>query len=101
MSHGYRLWLKGILATGFEDAPCGFKAVSPRVVREVVPEVQDNSWFFDSELLVRAERRGFHVYEVPISWNDAADRSRPSKVAIFKLAKDYMRKTLQLRRDLQ
>ncbi len=54
----------------FSDAQCGFKAVSRRVVDEVVPTVVDNDWFFDTELLVLAEKSGFTIYEEPVTWID-------------------------------
>ena len=54
----------------FSDAQCGFKAVSRRVVTNVVPHVVDNEWFFDSELLIFAEKCRFRVYEEPVTWID-------------------------------
>lgn len=54
----------------FSDAQCGFKAVSARVVRKVIPKIADNEWFFDTELLIFAEKTGFRIYEEPVTWTD-------------------------------
>jgi glycosyltransferase involved in cell wall biosynthesis len=61
------------------DAQCGFKAVSRRVVADVVPHVENNQWFFDTELLVLAERRGYRTTAVPLTWRERT----PSRVRII------------------
>lgn len=57
----------------FYDAQCGFKAVSRRIVQELIPYIVDNNWFFDSELLLRAEQNGYRVWEVPVEWIEDTD----------------------------
>lgn len=57
----------------FYDAQCGFKAVSRRIVQELIPHIRDNAWFFDSELLLRAEQSGYRVWEVPVEWIEDMD----------------------------
>ncbi len=54
----------------FSDAQCGFKAVTRRVVKAIIPSVVDNEWFFDSELLLLAEKSGYRIYEEPVTWID-------------------------------
>lgn len=54
----------------FSDAQCGFKAVTRRVVRDIIPIIKDNAWFFDTELLVIAEKTGYRIYEEPVTWID-------------------------------
>ena len=54
----------------FSDAQCGFKACTRRAVQELVPLIQDQAWFFDTELLLRAEQRGYRVYDVPVQWDE-------------------------------
>lgn len=54
----------------FSDAQCGFKACTRRAVQELVPLVEDQAWFFDSELLLRAEQRGYHIHDVPVQWDE-------------------------------
>lgn len=100
LSHGYRLWLKLVLRPGFSDAPCGFKAVTPEIVRTVMNAVKDDGWFFDTELFIRGENAGFSVSEIPVNWTDVPDEGRQSKVKVVGLIWDYMKETLRLRRDL-
>lgn len=54
----------------FSDAQCGFKAVTRRVINEIIPKTLDNEWFFDSELLIIAEKMGYRIYEEPVTWID-------------------------------
>ena len=54
----------------FSDAQCGFKAVTRHVVNELIPHVEDNEWFFDTELLVLGEKLGVRIYEEPVTWID-------------------------------
>lgn len=56
--------------THFTDAQCGFKAVTKKVVEELIPKIKDNDWFFDGELLIVAEKSGYKIYEEPIHWVD-------------------------------
>jgi glycosyltransferase involved in cell wall biosynthesis len=65
ISRSYNLLLRGTLGTGFSDAQCGFKAVRADVARRLLPLVEDTGWFFDTELLVLAERSGLRIHEVP------------------------------------
>ncbi|WP_255450394.1 bifunctional glycosyltransferase family 2/GtrA family protein [Skermania sp. ID1734] len=73
ISRGYNLILHASLRTRFSDAQCGFKAVRAEVARELLPLVQDGEWFFDTELLVLAERIGLRIHEVPVDWVDDPD----------------------------
>jgi hypothetical protein len=52
----------------FSDAQCGFKAARTDVVRPLLAHVQDDGWFFDTELLLLAEHNGLRVHEVPVDW---------------------------------
>ena len=73
ISRGYNLLLRATLGVGFSDAQCGFKAIRADAARELLPLVVDTSWFFDTELLVLAERAGLRIHEVPVDWIDDAD----------------------------
>lgn len=57
----------------FSDAQCGFKALSRKAVQALIPSIVDNNWFFDSELLLRAEQCGYRVWEVPVEWVEDLD----------------------------
>jgi putative flippase GtrA len=73
MSRSYNLILRGALGTKFSDAQCGFKAVRADVARQLLPLITDAGWFFDTELLVIAERAGLRIHEVPVDWVDDPD----------------------------
>jgi putative flippase GtrA len=73
ISRGYNLLLRGTLLTRFSDAQCGFKAMRADVGRRLLPLVEDTGWFFDTELLVLAERTGLRIHEVPVDWVDDPD----------------------------
>ncbi|GAA2667719.1 GtrA-like protein [Actinosynnema pretiosum] len=80
ISRCYNLILRASLSAGFTDAQCGFKAIRADVARRVLPHVRDTGWFFDTELLVLAERAGARIHEVPVDWVDDPD-SRVDLVA--------------------
>ena len=73
ISRGYNLLLRGTLAARFSDAQCGFKAIRAEVATQLLPMVEDTGWFFDTELLVLAERAKLRIHEVPVDWVDDAD----------------------------
>lgn len=73
LSRAYSVLFRLMFFTGFVDAQCGFKALSRRVVTEVVPLVHDTGWFFDSELLILAEKNGYLIKEIPVDWTDDPD----------------------------
>ncbi|HWD02550.1 MAG TPA: bifunctional glycosyltransferase family 2/GtrA family protein [Amycolatopsis sp.] len=75
ISRAYNLILKSTLAAKFSDAQCGFKAIRADVARRLLPHVQDTGWFFDTELLVLAQRAGLRTHEVPVDWVDDPDSS--------------------------
>jgi putative flippase GtrA len=73
ISRCYNFILKSTLAAGFSDAQCGFKAIRADVAQRLLPHVSDTGWFFDTELLVLAERSGLRIHEVPVDWVDDPD----------------------------
>jgi glycosyltransferase involved in cell wall biosynthesis len=74
ISRAYNLIIKLMFPRRrFSDAQCGFKALSRQAVQDLVPYIQDNHWFFDSELLLRAEQCGYKIWEVPVEWIEDLD----------------------------
>lgn len=73
ISRCYNLILRSTLAAKFSDAQCGFKAIRFEVAQQLLPHVEDTGWFFDTELLVLAERAGVRIHEVPVDWVDDPD----------------------------
>jgi putative flippase GtrA len=73
ISRSYNLLLRTALHARFSDAQCGFKAMRIECARALLPHVRDTSWFFDTELLVLAERSGLRIAEIPVDWVDDPD----------------------------
>lgn len=82
-----------MLRTSFSDAQCGFKAISRRAVAELLPQIVDDSWFFDTELLVLAERRGYRIKDVTITWIEDDD----SRVKILRTGWEDVKGAFRLR----
>lgn len=99
-SFGYRLMLRLVLNTAIRDLPCGFKALDAATAQAILPQVQDNAWFFDTELVIRTERSGRPVTEIPVRWREASEQGRRSKVPLFHVAVDYLKRSWRLRREL-
>lgn len=93
ISRSYNFFVKLVLWTSFSDAQCGFKVVSRRVVTEIVPEILDQAWFFDTELLVLAEKRGYRIKDLPVQWIEDDD----SRVKIVKTAWEDIKGVFRLR----
>jgi len=73
LSRGYNSLIHAGFRAGFTDAQCGFKAIRADVARRLVPLVRDDGWFFDTELLLLAERNGLRIHEVPVDWIEDLD----------------------------
>jgi glycosyltransferase involved in cell wall biosynthesis len=83
LSRTYNLLVRALFRARFSDAQCGFKAIRADVAKRLLPLVEDRSWFFDTELLLLAERNGMRIFEVPVDWIDDLDTrvDIPSTVA--------------------
>jgi hypothetical protein len=93
LSRVYNMMVKWVLWTHFSDAQCGFKAVSRRVVESVIPLIQNQHWFFDTELLVLGEKLGFKIKDVPVRWIEDTD----SRVKIVATVWEDIREVCRLR----
>lgn len=94
ISRCYNLLLRTTLGAGFSDAQCGFKAIRADAARQLLPLVEDSEWFFDTELLVLAERAGMRIHEVPVDWIDdpgttvdVVDTARKDLAGIWRMAR--------------
>jgi putative flippase GtrA len=94
ISRSYNLMLRHTLSTRFSDATCGFKAIRREVAAHLLPLIEDNGFFFDTELLVLAERSGLRIHEIPVDWIDDPD----SRVHIINTAKADLRGIARLAR---
>jgi glycosyltransferase involved in cell wall biosynthesis len=92
ISRAYNRLLHTVLRARFSDAQCGFKAMRSDAARRLLPSVVDQGWFFDTELLVLAQRAGMRIHEVPVDWVDDSD----SRVEIISTAVGDLRGVARL-----
>jgi glycosyltransferase involved in cell wall biosynthesis len=90
-SKGYNWLVRMTLGSRLSDHQCGFKAFRKDLILPIIREVQDRGWFWDTELLVRAQRKGLKVAEIPIGWKEA-------QTTRFRLLRDSIRMGLSLAR---
>lgn len=94
ISRSYNLLIRILFpGTRFSDAQCGFKALTRKALQELIPSIDNNNWFFDTELLIRAKQRGYEIFEVPVTWRENPD----SRVNIVKTAWEDLRGLLRVR----
>jgi len=93
LTRGYNTIIKAMFLTRFSDAQCGFKAVSRAAAQRIVPLIEDNNWFFDTELLILAEKAGYRVKDVPVQWVEDTD----TRVKIAATVLEDLRGLLRLR----
>ena len=96
ISRAYNLLLRTLLRNGVSDSQCGFKAVRKATAMELLPQVTDDHWFFDTELIVMAQRNRLRVHEVPVDWVDDLD----SKVDLTRTALSDLQGVWRLMRNL-
>ena len=93
VSRSYNMVIKLSLGIRFHDAHCGFKTGRREVVQKILPYVEDNEWFFDTEFLFYCEKLGYRIREIPVTWIEDPD----TKAKIFKDAYDDLRGLYRLR----
>ena len=96
ISRAYNLLVKTFFRTSFSDAQCGFKAITRAAADELLPLIEDNNWFFDTELLVIAEKLGYRIFDLPVPWVEDPD----SRVQLLRTAWQDIRGLIRLRRKL-
>jgi glycosyltransferase involved in cell wall biosynthesis len=97
ISRSYNLMVKAMFFTRFSDAQCGFKAVTREVVNTLFPLIEDNVWFFDSELLIIGEKCGYRIFDTPVRWIEDLD----TRVKIVSTAMDDIKGLLRVRRNFR
>ena len=70
ISRSYNLLIKSLFFTPFPDAQCGFKALTREAAQSIIPAIENNNWFFDTELLIIAAKRGYRIKSIPVKWDD-------------------------------
>ena len=90
--------MKVLFKTKINDLPCGFKAVNKKVRDKILPKITEEGFFWDTEMLILASRRGFNIKEIPVVWSEYVDPGRDSKVSIVLTIIDYIKKSISLRK---
>jgi glycosyltransferase involved in cell wall biosynthesis len=93
ISRSYNHLLRLVLRARFSDAQCGFKAIRADAARRLLPQVADQGWFFDTELLVLAQRQGLRIHEVAVDWLEDPD----SRVDVVSTALSDLRGIARMR----
>ena len=93
ISRCYSILFRIMFFVSFKDAQCGFKAISRQVAQEVVPLTKNNGWFFDTELLILAAKRGYQIKSLPVTWIDDPE----SSVNITSTVKEDLKGLFRLR----
>ncbi len=97
VSRAYNLLVKAFFRTRFSDAQCGFKAISASAAQKLLPSVEDTTWFFDTELLVIAEKHGYRIFDLPVSWIEDLD----SRVDIVQTALDDIKGLIRVKQNFR
>jgi glycosyltransferase involved in cell wall biosynthesis len=95
----YIYLVKLLFKTKINDFQCGFKAIDKKVLKEIIPKIKDKKWFFDTELLLRAEKLSYKIKQIPITWNET--RKKDSRVNIPKTSIDYILNIIKLKKELK
>jgi hypothetical protein len=90
-----------MLNHNYSDLQCGFKGVNNNIKDSVLPKIEDNNWFFDTELIVWSKKLNYNLKEIPVNWQEDRYQERKSKVTVFKDAKSFIYKTIKLRKKLK
>lgn len=93
ISRSYNLLIRLMFWHRFRDAQCGFKGATRRAVDELVPQVKDQAWFFDTELLLKGEQQNYRIFELPVEWIEDLD----SRVKIVKTAWEDIKGLVRVR----
>ena len=92
-SRGFILLIKLLFLSKLSDTQCGFKAISHQAAHELVPRIENEEWFFDTELLLLAEKGRYRIKEVPVRWLEDPD----SRVEIGRTVVEDLRGLLRMR----
>ena len=99
MSRGYSWLVRKLLGTALNDTETGYKFFRKQTLLPVLDEIRDPGWFWDTEFMIRAERRGLRVAEVSGAYVRRFDKT--STVSGLRDSVRYFGKLLQFRRELR
>ncbi len=92
-SRGLITLIKLLFFSKLSDTQCGFKAIARQAAQELLPLVENNEWFFDTELLLLAEKGGYRVKDIPVHWIEDTD----SRVNVWKTVMEDLQGLARMR----
>jgi glycosyltransferase involved in cell wall biosynthesis len=98
ISRIYRLVLRLMLKTKIKDVPCGFKAINRAIMQDILPRVQNNEWFFDTEMIITAEKQNYRTKEIPVIWTEHKNSGRKSKINFLPTTLNYLKEIWRLKK---
>lgn len=101
VSFAYHILAFLVFQLKIKDLPCGFKAINNKIKTEIVPLVENNEWFFDSEMVILSEKSGYRIKEIPVHWTETIDVTRKSQVKVISLGIEYFKKIILLKKRLK
>jgi glycosyltransferase involved in cell wall biosynthesis len=96
LSSGYNAIIRFLFQTRLRDMQCGFKCIRKKTFEELLPQLRDNEFFFDTEMLLIAEKLGYKIKEIPIKWVEG----KTTTVKIKKTVIDYLKNSFELKKRL-
>jgi glycosyltransferase involved in cell wall biosynthesis len=97
ISRACNFLVKSVFHTRFSDAQCGFKAITRKAARELLPLVENNGWFLDTELLVLADTLGYRILDLPVRWLEGPE----NRVNIWRTVRKDLAGMCRLRHSLR
>ena len=97
ISRVYNILVRNALSVKFSDTQCGFKAITKEMIQGLIPQIQNHSWFFDTEMLVLAANRGYRIKEIPVRWVEDPD----SRVKLIRTSFENIKAIIRLRRRIK
>ncbi|MBM2817784.1 MAG: hypothetical protein HW401_374 [Parcubacteria group bacterium] len=99
-SKSFSLITRLMFGLKIKDYPCGFKGANKNVIKNILPDVKNGQFFFDTELVIRSAKKDLKVKEIPVIWQDRDRNKSKSRVSILKVTKEYLRELLKLKKEL-
>lgn len=99
-SRAYNSLAKLFLKHRYLDLQCGFKAIRQSVFTNLNPYLKDKNWFFDTEIIIWADKLGYTIKEIPVNWKEARFENRTSKVKLLKDSFYFIKKLSNLRKTI-
>ena len=96
LSKSYNLLVRLFFKTKINDFQCGFKAIDKKTSKYILPKTKNKGWFFDTELLLIAEKNKYKVKEIPVEWKESKD----TKIEMFRIIFNYIKNLVRLKNKL-